>query len=257
MLGVFQNMDSFFERFSSYFFFLHDDSSLNHAFLILLTLSVFLLSSKCQRMLSDKKYIEPLLHPIVVSVIVIGLLLKLMSIDYQQYFEANQAIHFLLGPATVALAIPLYYQLSILKRHYAAILLSLFAGSVAAAVGGVFIAFHLGAAMDVMLSLAPKSVTAPVALGIAEKLGGNSALTVALVVVTGMSGLVLGPLMFTLLNVKDDICKGIAMGIISHGMGVAYAYQKSKKMGVYAGLAMVLSAMVTATVLPFVFAWLQ
>jgi predicted murein hydrolase (TIGR00659 family) len=221
-------------------------SSLLPLLLILLTVGVYLLSSHVQRRCKD----APWLHPIVISVFVVGGILQWLQIDYETYFEANQIIHFLLGPATVALAVPLYYQLRLLQKIWFPVIFSLCCGSLTAMIAGVLLAQWLGADMELLLALAPKSVTAPVALGISQQLGGVDALTITLVVLTGITGLIIGPILFRWLDIDDDIVKGVAIGVVSHGMGVAYSYQQGKKMGVYAGLAMVLAAIFISMIIP-------
>ena len=197
-----------------------------------------------------------MLNPVAVSVaLLIGLLL-LTDTPYQTYFDGAQFVHFLLGPATVALAIPLYRQRAKLAALWLPIALALVAGMFATALSAVGIAGVLGASRETLLSLAPKSVTAPVAMGITEKLGGHPSLTAVLVVTTGILGAVLGTGVFRLLRVRDDSVKGVAMGATSHGIGTARAFQVSSEMGAFSGLAMALSAFATAVLLPPVLRWL-
>ena len=194
---------------------------------------------------------NPLLNPVVSAVaILIGFLL-LTGISYDAYFEGGQFVHFLLGPATVALAIPLHQQLSRLKRLWLPITVTLVSGVVIGAATSVGIARLLGASVQTQLSIAPKSVTTPVAMGISEQIGGLPSLTVALVVVTGIIGAVIGTRLFELMGIEDDSIKGIAMGISAHGVGTARAFQVSSHMGAFSGLAMALTAFATAVMLPW------
>ncbi len=194
---------------------------------------------------------NPLLNPVVsAAAILIGFLL-LTGISYDAYFEGGQFVHFLLGPATVALAIPLYQQLSRLKRLWLPITVTLVSGVVIGAATSVGIARLLGASVQTQLSIAPKSVTTPVAMGISEQIGGLPSLTVVLVVVTGIIGAVIGTRLFELMGIEDDSIKGIAMGISAHGVGTARAFQVSSQMGAFSGLAMALSAFATAIILPW------
>jgi len=174
---------------------------------------------------------NPLLNPVAVSVLAIMAVLWLWDMSYEHYFEGAQFIHFLLGPATVALAIPLYQHWATLRSLWLPIVLAATVGLVAAGV--------------------PKSVTAPVAMGIAEKNGGIPTLTAAFVVITGVLGAMLGPWVFKLMRLKDDRVKGIAMGVSAHGLGTAKSFQISAQMGAFAGLAMALSAFIAALVLPW------
>jgi len=199
---------------------------------------------------------NPLLHPVVVSVaILIGFLL-LTGTSYQAYFAGGQFVHFLLGPATVALAVPLYQQLSKVRRVWLPVVIALVSGVVIGSLSSVLIAGLLGASLETQLSLAPKSVTAPVAMGISERIGGLPSLTAVLVVTTGIIGAVLGTRLFDWFRIKDDSVRGIAMGVTAHGIGTARAFQVSSEMGAFSGLAMALSTFTTAFVLPWLLDWL-
>jgi predicted murein hydrolase (TIGR00659 family) len=194
---------------------------------------------------------HPLLNPVVTAVTVLIIFLLATDTPYKDYFEGGQFVHFLLGPATVALAVPLYQQCSNLKRLWLPLLIALLAGVSVGALSSVLIARVLGGSLQTQLSLAPKSVTAPVAMGISEQIGGLPSLTAVLVVLTGITGAVLGSKMFELMRIRDDAVKGIAMGVAAHGIGTARAFQISPKMGAFSGLAMALSAFATALLLPW------
>jgi predicted murein hydrolase (TIGR00659 family) len=200
---------------------------------------------------------NPLLNPVVTAVALLIALLLLTHTPYQAYFEGGQFVHFLLGPATVALALPLYRQFGKLKTLWIAVLIAL---PVGVAVGGgsaVAIAWLLGADTPTLLSLAPKSVTAPVAMGIAERIGGIPSLTAVLVVTTGIIGAVFGTRLFDVLRIHDDSVRGIAMGVAAHGIGTARAFQVSAEMGAFAGLAMALSAFVASVMLPWLVGFMR
>jgi predicted murein hydrolase (TIGR00659 family) len=197
---------------------------------------------------------NPILNPVVVAVGLMVTLLWLTDTKYQDYFEGAQFVHFLLGPATVALAIPLYSQLSKLRAIWWQVALSIVVGLSIASLSAMWIAWLLGASSETVLTLAPKSVTAPVAMGISEKIGGLPSLTAVLVVLTGVLGAVFGTKIFSLLRITDDSVRGIAMGVTSHGIGTARAFQVSERMGAFSGLAMALSALATALLLPWLVA---
>ncbi|MBU0655153.1 MAG: LrgB family protein [Gammaproteobacteria bacterium] len=199
---------------------------------------------------------NPLLNPVVTAVGLLIVLLLTIGMPYQDYFAGAQFVHFLLGPATVALAIPLYRQFSKLKKLWLPVLVALLAGVTIGGASVVKIAQWLGADQQTLLSLAPKSVTAPVAMGISERLGGLPSLTAVLVVTTGVIGSVLGTRLFDLLRIRDDSVRGIAMGVAAHGIGTARAFQVSAEMGAFAGLAMALSAFLASVLLPWVMGWL-
>lgn len=200
---------------------------------------------------------NPLLNPVVTAVVLLITLLVLTDTPYQDYFAGGQFVHFLLGPATVALAIPLYKQLGKLKAVWLSVLVALVIGVAVGGISAVGIAWSLGADTQTLLSLAPKSVTAPVAMGIAERIGGIPSLTAVLVVMTGVIGAVLGTKLFDLLRIRDDSVRGIAMGVAAHGIGTARAFQVSAEMGAFAGLAMALSALLASVILPWLLTWMM
>lgn len=211
-----------------------------------LTLTAFVLASVVYR----KWQMNPLLNPVLLSVMAIVLLLKGTETSYETYFEGAQFVHFLLGPATVALAIPLYRQFDRVRKSAAAILISLLCGSITSALSAVSIAWILGARTVSIISVAPKSVTAPVAMGISEQLGGLPSLTAVIVILTGIIGAMLGPLVLNWMNIHDWSVRGLAIGTASHGIGTARALQVNEVAGAFSGLAMGLNALATAIILP-------
>lgn len=193
---------------------------------------------------------KPFLNPVLTAVILVVGVLLLSGTSYDTYFEGAQFVHFLLGPATVALAIPLYRQFERVRRSALALITSLICGSLTAIGTAVGLGWLLGASRETLLSLAPKSVTAPVAMGITEQLGGLPSLTAVLVILTGILGAVIGPPLLTLVGVKDWRARGLALGTASHGIGTARALQASELSGAFSGLAMGLNALATAILLP-------
>ncbi len=204
--------------------------------------------------LYEKSGRHPLLNPVPIAIALIAGLLWVTEIPYQDYFEGAQFVHFLLGPATVALAIPLYQQLDILKKSGAALLAGVLIGSISAAGCAYLFAWVGGASIETLLSITPKSVTAPIAMGIAEQLGGLPSLTAVLVILTGITGAVFGPLALNLARIKDWRARGLALGVASHGIGTARALQVNAVAGAFAGLAMGLNGLATAILIPIVFA---
>lgn len=194
---------------------------------------------------------SPLVNPVVTSVVMLIALLMATGTSYNDYFEGGQFVHFLLGPATVALAVPLYEQLSRLRALWLPVTISIFSGVVIAAGSSIGLARLLGGSVEIQMSLAPKSATAPVAMGISETIGGIPSLTAVLVVVTGIVGAVTGTKLFEWMGIKDDSVKGIAMGVAAHGIGTARSFQVSNQMGAFSGLAMALSAFATALLVPW------
>lgn len=212
-----------------------------------LTLVTYILA----QMLFKRLDSHPALHPVLTSVVVLMALLWWVKIPYADYFKGGQYLHFLLGPATVALALPLYRQWARLRQLWLPILIALLTGTLTGALSAIGIARLLGLNLQTQLSLAPKSVTTPVAMGIAEIIGGIPSLTAALVVLTGILGALVGPWFLQRLGFRDESIKGLALGVAAHGIGTARALQLGNQMGAFAGLAMALSALATALLLPW------
>lgn len=194
-----------------------------------------------------------LLNPVPVAILIIASFLTLTGIPYQEYFEGAQFVHFLLGPATVALAVPLFTYWNRLKQMTLPLLTALLAGSASAAFSAMVIAKCLGASNETIYSLAPKSITTPIAMGVAEKIGGLPALTAVLVIITGIVGAVCFPAFFRLLKIEEHAIQGFAAGLAAHGLGTARAFLISEEMGAFAALAMGLNGILTAVLLPLIF----
>ena len=213
-----------------------------------LTLLAYLAASRIHQRCGG----HPLANPVLLAVATLVGLLGLTDTPYRTYFDGAQFVHFLLGPATVALAIPLHAQLPRLRRMAMPLLLALLIGSLTAAVSAVAIGALLGASRATLLSLAPKSVTTPIAMGIAERTGGLPSLTAVLVILTGVLGAILARYIYRALHIDDDAQRGFALGIAAHGIGTARAFQESEQMGAFAALAMGLNGLLTALLLPIV-----
>jgi predicted murein hydrolase (TIGR00659 family) len=192
----------------------------------------------------------PLANPVLWSVVVLILLLMLTGTSYPSYFSGAQYIHFLLGPAVVALAWPLWLRRGELRARAVALFSAALAGGAAAAGSAVAIGWALGMPPSVLYSLAPKSVTAPVAMGIAEQLGGIPALAAAFVVLTGLVGAISAKYLLDLLRIHAPEVRGYALGTVSHGLGAARAMQVHPDAGVYAGLAFGIQAILAALLIP-------
>ncbi|HEX4329829.1 MAG TPA: LrgB family protein [Burkholderiales bacterium] len=216
----------------------------------LIGLTLTLVAYQAAYWLYQRANFHPLLNPVAVTVALIVTALLLTHTPYQTYFSGAQFIHFLLGPATVALAIPLYGQIDKLKRAWRGVLLALICGSATAAGSAVLIAWMLGATATTLKSLAPKSVTTPIAMGIAEKIGGLPSLTAVLVMCTGIIGAGLGKYILDALRIRDHAARGFAVGVAAHGIGTARAFQLSEEAGAFSGLGMGLNAVLTALIVP-------
>lgn len=191
-----------------------------------------------------------LVNPVLVAVALLAAGLLASGIDYKAYFAGAQFVHFLLGPATVALAMPLYRQWRVVRHSFWAVVVSIVSGGLFSAASGVALALLFGASRDVTASLAPKSITTPVAMGVAERLGGLPSLTAAVVICSGIVGASLGPPVLTLCRVTDWRARGLAIGTVSHGIGTARALSVNATAGAFSGLAMGLNALATALLLP-------
>jgi predicted murein hydrolase (TIGR00659 family) len=221
----------------------------------LLWLTVTLVVYQAAYWLYKRAGFHPLANPVAISIAVLVTVLKLSGTPYQTYFEGAQFVHFLLGPATVALAIPLFAQFDKLRRAWLPILGGLAVGSVTAIVSAVGTAWALGASPATLISLAPKSVTTPIAMGIAERLGGLPSLTAVLVVSTGIVGAVSAKYVLDALRIRDHAVRGFSVGVAAHGIGTARAFQVSEEAGAFAGLGMGLNGLATALIFPLL-VWL-
>jgi len=199
----------------------------------------------------------PWANPVLWTVLALATLLTLTGTPYPTYFSGAQFIHFLLGPAVVALGWPLWQRRQQLRQRGAALLAAALAGGLAAAASAVSIGWALGLPAEVLRSLAPKSVTAPVAMGIAEQLGGIPALAAALAVLTGLVGAISGKYLFNALGISSPAVRGFALGTASHGIGAARAMQVHPDAGAYAGLALGLQVVLASLLMPMLGAWLM
>lgn len=194
----------------------------------------------------------PLLLPVVVAVPIVILVLVVAGIPYPQYAQANAPLQWLIGPATVALAIPLYSQLGRLRRCAVPVMLALAAGAVTAIVSAVLVSRWMGASVPTQLSLAPKSLTMPIAMDIAGITGGIPALASIAVAITGIAGGMLGSYVFRALPSSGPEAQGFALGLTAHAIGVARALHLGPSTGAFAALGMGLNGIFSAFLLPVV-----
>lgn len=218
----------------------------------LLWLTTTLVAYWLADVLSQRAGRNPLVNPVILASGSIILILQLSGTPFSVYFEGAQFVHFLLGPATVALAIPLYRNLPRIASRLLPMLVALLAGSVTAITSALAIAWSFGVPRDVLVSLAPKSVTTPIAMGIAEELGGIPTLAAVLVILTGILGAVVITPLMNAMKIRDFAARGFAVGIASHGIGTARAFQVSPLAGTFAGIAMGLNGVLTALLVPLI-----
>lgn len=196
----------------------------------------------------------PWANPVLWSVLMIGAVLLVTNTPYPTYFSGAQFVHVLLGPAVVALGWPLWLRRFELRRRGFAVVVAAIAGGGAAAASAVALGWALDLPSEVLRSLAPKSVTAPVAMGIAERLGGVPALAALFAVLTGIVGALCGKYLFDVLGIRgratDWPVRGFALGTASHGIGAARAMQVHPDAGAYAGLALGLQVLLASLLIP-------
>ena len=217
------------------------------------TLVVYLLANAAYTRVGG----APWANPVLWSVVVLASGLLLTHVDYQTYFAGAQFIHFLLGPAVVALAWPLWQRRAELRARFGRLLLASLLGGAAAGGSAVALGWAMGLPHDVVLSLAPKSVTAPVAMGIAEKIGGIPALSAVFAVLTGMIGALSGKYLFDALRISTSeqgyAARGFGLGTAAHGIGAARALHVDADAGAYAGLALGMQVVLAALLMPLLF----
>ena len=216
-------------------------------FMLALTFGVFYAAKTLQRRLG-----WVLFNPILIAIAIIIVFLLAMDIPYETYHEGAKLIEFWLKPAVVALGVPLYLQLSSIKRQFLPILASQMMGCVAGIVSVVVIAKMLGASNAVIMSLASKSVTTPIAMEVTQALGGIPSLTAAIVVITGLIGAIIGFKTLSVGHVHNPMALGLSMGAASHALGTSAAMDRDQFMGAYAILGLTLNGILTALLTPTV-----
>ncbi|MFD2755380.1 LrgB family protein [Comamonas terrae] len=201
----------------------------------------------------------PWANPVLWSVVVLGTALLVTQVPYPTYFAGAQFIHFLLGPAVVALGFPLWERRVELQRNWGRFLVAALAGGATAAIVAVGLGWAVGLPPEVLRSLAPKSVTAPVAMGVAEKIGGVPALAAVFAVLTGLIGALSARSLFRILRIGTSdvewVARGFGLGTVSHGIGAARALQVNADAGAYAGLALSLQVLLAALLMPLAARW--
>lgn len=212
------------------------------------TLAAYLAADAVQRRLGR----HPLANPVLIAVVVLVAMLRVTGTPYATYFDGAQFVHFMLGPATVALAVPLAAKAREVRRLLVPMVAAVVAGSLTATIVAVGVAWVLGAGPTTLLSLAPKSVTTPIAMAVAEQIGGLPGLTAVLVILTGIIGAVLVTPLMNALGLRDYAARGFAAGVASHGIGTARAFQVNELAGTFAGLGLALNGLVTSVLAPLV-----
>jgi len=222
------------------------------SFTIIITVVMYFISRKIYLKINNA-----LLTPLLLSTTAIILILHFSGITFEQYKPGKDIMTFLLGPATVALALPLYLNRHILRDSFVPILIGIASGAIATLTTAVILAKLSGLDSMIIASIAPKSITAPIAVEIALHTGGDPAITVAFVVFTGTFGSMIGASFLSLCKIDNPIARGLAMGVTSHGQGTATIMQEGQTQGAMAGVAMALSAIFISFIAPFYIPWLM
>ncbi|MBM7647707.1 putative murein hydrolase (TIGR00659 family) [Bacillus ectoiniformans] len=217
-------------------------------FSLLITLSVYLFSR-----VMAKRFPSPLTTPVFFSTAIIIIILLMGDITYEEYTPAKDLMTYLLGPATVALAVPLYHNREVLLSKLMPASLGLIIGTVSTIVSAVWLVKLFGLSKVIAASAGTKSVTTPVAIEAAKIIGGDPALSAAFVMVAGMFGAMLGPALLTLLKVTDPFSRGLAIGTVAHGIGTSQAAMEGPLQGAVSGAAMGFAAIITSFILPWLF----
>lgn len=195
---------------------------------------------------------HPLANSVLIAVAILAAILVATRTPFETYFQGAQFVHFLLGPATVALAVPLHRHWPTVRKAALPILAALLAGATTAVVSAVGIAAMLGAPYPVLAALAPKSVTAAIAMGVTREIGGDPSLTATLVIATGILGAIMVTPLMAACRFTDWRARGFAAGLAAHGIGTARAFQVNPVAGAFAGIAMGLNGLVTAALVPLI-----
>jgi predicted murein hydrolase (TIGR00659 family) len=199
---------------------------------------------------------HPLVNPVLIAIAAMAAVLIATGTPYETYFQGAQFVHFLLGPATVAIAVPLVRHRTLVLANMVPMAAALLAGAVTAVVSVVAVAAAFGVPREILVSLAPKSVTAGIAMAISENLGGRPPLTAVLVIATGVMGAVIVTPLMNVLKIRDYAARGFAVGLTSHGIGTARAFAVDEIAGTFAGIAMGLNGVATSLVVPLLLQWL-
>lgn len=192
-----------------------------------------------------KKFKYAFLNPLLISIIFVIGVVMLCGVDYESYENSAQYLSYLLTPATVCLAVPLYQQMTLLKKNLAAVACGILAGVLASLGSVLLLAFLFGLEHDVYITLLPKSITTAIGMGVSEELGGLVTITVAVIIVTGVIGNVIGEAVCKLFRIYEPIAKGLALGTSSHAIGTAKALEMGEVEGAMSSLAIAVAGLLT------------
>ena len=221
-------------------------------FFVLLTLIAY----RTGREVRDRTGGHALAQPVLIAVVLVGGVISLLGVEYDDYRAGTEMIAFWLGPATVALAVPLHRQAHRLRGFVVPMLVAVPLGAAVSVATGVVVVHALGGGEELARTVAPKATTTPVAIALADTVGGLPPLTAVLAILVGILGAVAGPAVLTLVRVRDERARGLALGAVSHGIGTSRALLEDETEGAFAGLSMGLTALATSILLPLLLALL-
>ncbi len=217
----------------------------NPAFGLVITLSAYAAGLRLY-----KKASVSLLHPVLTASVLIIAFLLIFGVDIESYQKGGAVISFMLPPATAALAVPLYRQRKVLKKHAVIIFISISVGAVVSIVSAILFSKVLGLPEELILSMAPKSITTPIAIEASARIGGLPSITALAVIFTGITGAILGPLVLKLLHISDPTAKGLAMGTAAHAIGTSRALEMGETEGALGSLSIGLAGIITVMIIP-------
>ena len=222
--------------------------ALHHPLSLLVTIGSYLVGLAIYRKSNQKSW----LHPVILGVFPIALFLQLYGVDYSAYRIESFPIHFILGPATVALAVPLYNQLYLIRPIIGAIAITLVIGATAASAIGVAMGYALDLQLSTIMTLSAKSITTPISMAVVGSIGGSPILAAGIVITTGVIGAIFAPMIFAICKVDDERVRGFTLGLNAHGVGTARAFEYGEVTGAFSSLALSLTGTITAICLPLV-----
>ncbi len=217
----------------------------NEIFGLFLTIAVYYFSLEV-----SKKIRNPLFNPLFITTVLIIVILKVFHIPLEYYDKGGDFVKFFLGPSTVILALPLYRQLHLLKKHFLPIIIGVLVGAFTSLISVFILGKLLHLDFQVLISLLPKSITTPIGISISESYGGLVPLTITAIVITGITGSISAPFVIKFARIKNDVSKGIAIGTASHAVGTSKAIEMGETIGAMSGLAIALAGTFTALIMP-------
>lgn len=200
----------------------------------------------------QRKTKNPILNPLLIAIILVIAVLLVLDIPKETYDLGGSYILFLLGPATVVMAVPLYKQINLLKKDWLPILVGILAGSATSVLSVIGLTRLFGVNLEIAVSMLPKSVTTAIGMEVSKEIGGVVSLTVAVIVITGILGAVTGPFILKVLGIKDEVAQGVAMGTASHAVGTSKAMELGETQGAMSGLSIGIAGLATVLIIPLV-----